>query len=110
MPDEILRIDVRPEQHRVVLALSGELDHFSATSVRDAVRALAGGGLDDVVIDLRGLDFMDSGGIHLLQDLRDGRNGPLRFQMVDGVEAVRRPLHMVGEERVLPAAEAVGPP
>ncbi len=105
VPEGTLDIEVRPERHRVVLAPRGSLDHFTAVELRRVIEETAASGWRDVVLDLRGLDFMDSGGVHVLTDVRDGRYGDAQYQMVDGNTVVHLPLVLLGEPRVLPPAD-----
>jgi anti-anti-sigma factor len=100
-----LTIDVRPDRDRVFVAPRGAIDHFSALELRAVVQEMTSEGWSQVVLDLRQVDFMDAGGLHLLQDARDGRLAPARFTMVDGVGPVALPLAIIGGERLLPAAE-----
>jgi anti-anti-sigma factor len=89
----------------MVLVPRGALDHFTADLLRAAIVAQLADGWEDVVLDLRELDFMDAGGIHLLEDLRDGTLGAASFSMLDGVAPVALPLDLIGGPRMLPRAE-----
>jgi anti-anti-sigma factor len=102
---ELLTVDVLPDRERIILAPHGELDQFSASLLRETISETIASGWDDVVLDLRKLTFMDSGGVHLLQDLRDGVFGDARFTMIDGTGPAALPLHMLGGPRFLPLAE-----
>jgi anti-anti-sigma factor len=102
---ELLTVDVRPERERIILAPHGELDHFSAPLLRASIYETLALGWDDVVLDLRKLTFMDSGGVHLLEDLRDGVLGRARFSMIDGTGPAALPLQLIGGPRLLPSAE-----
>jgi anti-sigma B factor antagonist len=48
---------------RRILALSGELDMLVASDLEDAVRRVCDEGPAELVLDLRGLTFMDSTGL-----------------------------------------------
>jgi anti-anti-sigma factor len=48
------------------LVLSGELDIATAPEVDEAARAMLSQGVRDLVVDLRGLTFVDSSGLRLL--------------------------------------------
>lgn len=54
-----------------IRALRGELDRFNVTEVRSAIDALIEGGERNVVLNLEGLRFIDSGGISFLMDMRE---------------------------------------
>jgi anti-anti-sigma factor len=75
-----------------VIAATGELD-LSGAQVLDSEleRLQADPGLGTVVLDLRGLEFMDSSGLRLvvLADMR-AREAGRRFVLVRGPETVHR--------------------
>ena len=98
-------VDVRPERERVLLVPRGELDHFPADALRSAVDEVVASGWRRVVIDLRELDFMDAGGVHLLEELRDGRHSEAEWPMVDGHAPVSLPIELIGGPRLLPVAQ-----
>jgi len=67
---EQLRVEIRPASDRVVFALEGELDMASAPLLQSAVD---GAGLEAaplVVLDLRGLQFIDSTGLRVILAVR----------------------------------------
>jgi anti-sigma B factor antagonist len=61
-------IGVQTEQQgrRTVLVLSGELDLVSAPRLRNAIASLRGEAIDEVIVDLSNLTYIDSVGIGLL--------------------------------------------
>jgi anti-anti-sigma factor len=65
----------RDERGTCRLTLRGELDLGTAEQLE---RALADAG-DDVVLDLRGLTFMDSTGVRMLLEAADGNHPGLRI-------------------------------
>ena len=90
-----LLIGVSSEGERVVLRLDGELDLASVPTLEHAVE---GATLDDtaeLVLDLRGLEFIDSTGLRaiLLQDKRSTERGQT-FALVRGPEQVQRLMNM----------------
>ena len=60
-----LRIDERIDDGMVVLRLEGELDLVTADRVQERLDEAAGSRAD-VVIDLSGVEFMDSTGLRLI--------------------------------------------
>jgi anti-anti-sigma factor len=56
-------LDVRHEGRTCVLSLVGELDLASAPTLEEAVAAACAKGAEAVVIDLRGVTFIDSTGL-----------------------------------------------
>lgn len=81
----------------VRLALSGELDIVSSSSLEPVLAELAGSEVDLVVVDLRGLQFMDSTGLHLLlQAQQQAHELGRRFALVRGPEQVQRLFDLTG--------------
>jgi len=62
VPAPRLRIDVRPGAYEVRLVLSGELDLATVAQLREQLRE-AEVDTDIIVIDLRGVSFVDSSGL-----------------------------------------------
>lgn len=61
------RVQAYLEEGCSTLELAGELDMSSAPVLEQAAREIVvGGGVDELVLDLRELDFMDSSGIRAL--------------------------------------------
>jgi len=58
-----LKLDVRHEADRVVLCLQGELDLASAPLLETEIEGIELGTSAMVVLDLQGLQFMDSTGL-----------------------------------------------
>jgi anti-sigma B factor antagonist len=89
-----LLIGVSSEGERVVLRLDGELDLASVPTLEHAVEDAP---LDatELVLDLRGLEFIDSTGLRaiLLQDKRSTERGQT-FALVRGPEQVQRLMNM----------------
>jgi anti-sigma B factor antagonist len=75
-----------------VIAATGELDLSGAAILEAEIERLAAEpDLGTVVLDLRGLEFMDSSGLRLvvLADMR-ARDAGRRFALVPGPETVHR--------------------
>ena len=93
-----LVIDCTEESGVPVIWLAGELDLSNAARARAAVQTALAGRADRVVLDLAGLEFMDSSGIAMLLGLS---------QQVREVEvrraagAVLRVIQVTGLDRVL---------
>ena len=87
-----LQIESRSENHDVVLSLRGELDLTSVVIFEHELREVEATGPSRVVIDLAGLDFMDSTGLRALLQARERakseghelalRRGPRQVQRV----------------------------
>jgi anti-anti-sigma factor len=93
---------------RATVSLAGELDMANVGEVEGPLRDLTSLGFRHVVVDLRGLTFLDSTGIALLlRWQRLAHDDGFRFGVVLGDERVRRPLEITG---VLGVLDVVEPP
>ncbi|MDR0840319.1 MAG: STAS domain-containing protein [Christensenellaceae bacterium] len=76
-----MQVSVKKQGGTLYAALVGELDHHSAAPVRQKLDAALGGDINELVLDMRGVSFMDSSGIGVILGryklLRD-RGGKLR--------------------------------
>jgi anti-sigma B factor antagonist len=61
-----LTLNSRTEGEHTVLAVSGEVDVYTAPSLRDRIAELLDGGKRKLVIDLGGVEFLDSTGLGVL--------------------------------------------
>src|SRR5215212_6111130 len=64
-----LAIAIEPERDHVLVVPRGELDIATVGAVRHKVATLRARGFSRVVLDLRGVTFVDSCTIHLLYEL-----------------------------------------
>ena len=81
----------------VRIALSGDLDVSTAPSVEERLVELEDGGAERVILDMRGLDFIDSTGLSLLINAdRRARRAGRRVTIVSGTGAPRRILETTG--------------
>jgi anti-sigma B factor antagonist len=90
-----LLIGVSSKDERVVLRLDGELDLASVPTLEHAMTNETFDGMAEIVLDLRGLEFLDSTGLRaiLLQDKRSTERGQT-FALVRGPEQVQRLLDL----------------
>jgi len=87
----LLEVNTHEEAGSVRLALTGELDISSAPRVEEELTRTEADAPGVVVLDLRGLAFMDSTGLRLIvsADARAREQGR-RLVVVRGPEAVQR--------------------
>lgn len=90
-----ISIEETPEVARLVL--QGELDIATSPQAEAELRRLEGEGAATIVLDLRGLTFMDSTGLRLLvaADARARESGH-RLAIVRGPGPVHRVLEITG--------------
>ena len=50
----------------IIVAVGGEIDVYTAPKLRDKITELVGEGHHDLVIDMEGVDFLDSTGLGVL--------------------------------------------
>ena len=85
------------------LSLHGELDISGVAAVHQELARLAGGDSRDVILDLSGLEFIDSTGLSCLIEANDiARAKGLSLSIVPGEEEVARVLRLTGLDRILP--------
>ena len=106
-----LLADVSPEPFRCTIAPTraapyvqpcGELDLATAAELERCLAELAAAGFDEIVIDLRGVSFMDCHALHVL--LRWGARDDVATRVVEGPAVVRRLLEVTGARlRIEPA-------
>jgi anti-sigma B factor antagonist len=100
---------VRNERHAVVL-VAGELDALTAPRLHDELVALAGQGVDRIVLDLRRLDFVDSFGLGVIVSARrrlSQQGNSLCLVAGEAQSALRRVLEITGLDQVLPVHPSV---
>lgn len=89
------RVATRPEGTRTVVVAHGELDLGTVPAVEQELRALRVQGVQEIVLDLRELTFIDSSGLSLLLRLdAEARADGFSFAIVEGDGPVRRLLEM----------------
>jgi anti-sigma B factor antagonist len=93
--EDQLRIGVRRDSGRAIVALDGELDMATADQLQDAVADAAGAAL--VVLDLERLQFLDSTGLRgVLSAFELCRARGQEFAITPGSEQVQRLLGVTG--------------
>jgi anti-sigma B factor antagonist len=91
------RVETHTTDRTATVTVSGELDLVSSPTLEEELGRVGGTDVDLVLLDLRGLQFMDSTGLHLLikahQRLQEkGR----RFAVIKGGVQVERLLSLTG--------------
>ena len=98
-----LRVRTERSEERHLVALRGELDLAAVELVEEEMRAIAAADGPVLVLDLSGLEFIDSTGIHLLLRLHaDSEASGNRLRVVPGPPAVQRVLELTGVDEHLP--------
>jgi anti-anti-sigma factor len=105
-PPGALRMSVERAGDLVVARLRGELDLHTVAAFAAALEDVCGS-CRRLVVDLRGLDFIDSSGLHGLTQLRDGLAPAAQLVLVRGSENVHRTFEIVGLDRELTFVDAL---
>lgn len=61
-----LSLSHRIEGEQAIVELDGEVDVYTAPKLREQLLALVGDGHHDIVVDMTGVDFLDSTGLGVL--------------------------------------------
>ena len=61
-----LTLATREEDGRAIVAVGGEIDVYTAPKLRDMITELVAGGTYHLVIDMAGVEFLDSTGLGVL--------------------------------------------
>jgi anti-anti-sigma factor len=102
-------VDVFRDGSGVVVAPSGELDLATVNRLRDELVRQANTSAPVLVLDLRGLTFMDSSGVALVvEQQRRAETDGIDFRVVPGSPRVQRLFEMTGLGRHLRWTEARG--
>ena len=96
---EKLAVEARLHRRTALVALRGELDMLTVSKVAEVIDELEpqADGVRHLVLDLRGLTFMDSSGLHeLVKQNEFARSNRHNLAVVRGSEAIDRLLEMTG--------------
>ncbi|MBV9806354.1 MAG: STAS domain-containing protein [Solirubrobacterales bacterium] len=90
-------VDIRISRRATTVTISGELDLLSAPALERALERLPESEAELIIVDLRGLEFMDSTGLHLLvQAQQKAHESGRRFALIKGGEQVQRLFELTG--------------
>ena len=95
--------NVIPERDHVVVAPRGDLDMATVGAVEQELRQLYESGFRSIVLDLGGLTFMDSSGLHLVMRwAAEASNDGLAFEVEPGPPVVQRIFELAAVTDQLP--------
>jgi anti-sigma B factor antagonist len=104
----LLSLSVTPDRECITVLAAGELDISNATDLEARIQKLSDAGWATVVLDLRGVTFMDSTGLRALQRSRRAMHARgRRVTIVDASDVVRRLFALTGMDQVMPSPPAV---
>jgi anti-anti-sigma factor len=99
LAEEQLAIEARTHRRTALVALRGELDVLTVSKVAEVIDGLDPqvDGVRHLVLDLRGLTFMDSSGLHeLVRQNEFARTNRHNLAVVRGTDAIERLLDVTG--------------
>jgi anti-sigma B factor antagonist len=99
--DEALVVDLEARTGEVWVIPVGELDLDTAEELEQSLSIALASEAERVVVDLRGLEFMDSAGLRVIVAACTGPDGQ-RLQLVPGTEAVQGVFNVSGLAAELP--------
>ena len=91
---EPFSVETRPDRRRVLVVPRGELDLATVDAVSREIDELVARGFEQIVIDLRGVSFMDSTGLRLV--IRHSAREDARVSVIDGSDAISRLFDLTG--------------
>ena len=101
---DTLEVEARTHRRTALIELRGELDIATAPKVAEVLDGIAldADGVRHVVLDLRGLTFMDGRGLHeLVRQNEYARQNRHNLAVVRGREAIERLLALTAVEELL---------
>ena len=101
---EQFAVEARRRRRTALVALRGELDLLTVSKVAEVLDGLQprADGLRHVVLDLRGLTFMDVRGLkELIRQNEFARSNRHNLAVVRGTAAIQRVLELTGVEEML---------
>ena len=101
--------NVTPQRDHVLVAPRGDMDMATVGMVEAELRRLRDSGFDHIVLDLGGLSFMDSSGLHLLTRwANDATQDGFVFELEPGPPAVQRLFELTSMTDLLPFRKRSG--
>ncbi len=109
--DDEFRFDLRKEGHDAELRIFGEFDMTGVLRVEpELTQVLEAGDLERLVLDLSGLDFVDSTGLGVIIDLdQRARRGEFELSIIRGPRHVQRVFEVTKLADVLPFEDPPSP-
>jgi anti-sigma B factor antagonist len=113
-------VDIHTTPRATTVTLSGELDLVSSPVLEQALAPVLDSDVGQIIVDLRGLEFMDSTGLHVLVQAHQlMHDAGRRLALVRGSEQVQRVFDLTGvgdaltivasPDEVLEVDQAAGP-
>lgn len=101
-PDLVVKREKTPAGHPVI-RLNGEFDSYTCSRVRSVMIELIEKGTNDLLIDLTGVEYIDSSGLGVLvggSKRINAKGGKIHLLILDS--QIREVFRMTGLERIFP--------
>ena len=110
MTEDVFEFETEEHGGSAIVRLVGELDLAEVGTLQAEFDRLCANGLSALTVDLSGLDFLDSTGLHALLRLR-GRceRQQLSLQLVPGPPSVQRLFRITGTDTQFTSRRATPP-
>ena len=96
-------MSTRDEDGRTIVAATGEVDVYTAPVLDEALSTAVSGGATRLVVDLSGVDFLDSTGLSVLvKALKRVRDADGSLDVVVTAERVAKVFRITGLDQVIP--------
>jgi anti-sigma B factor antagonist len=103
-----LSLDTRTEGAYTVIAVTGEIDVYTAPKLREALISLVNAGNHHLVVDVEGVEFLDSTGLGVLVGgLKRVRTHDGSLQIVCTHERLLKVFRITGLTKVFPIHDSV---
>ena len=98
-----LSVGTREQGGRMIVEVSGEIDVYTAPSLRERLNELVAAGQYDLVVDMSGVDFLDSTGLGVLVGgLKRVRSHDGTLRLVCAQEKILKVFRITGLTKVFP--------
>ena len=103
-----LSVTTREEGGHTIVEVGGEIDVYSAPTLRDRLNALVADGHHDLIVDMQGVEFLDSTGLGVLVGgLKRVRTHNGSLQLVCSQERVLKVFRITGLTKVFAIHDTV---
>ena len=104
-----LSVVTRREGVRTVISVTGEIDVYTAPTLRERLNELVADGEYHLVVDMAGVDFLDSTGLGVLVGgLKRARSHDGTLQLVCDQEKILKVFRITGLTKVFPIHASLG--
>jgi anti-sigma B factor antagonist len=103
-----LSLSTRAERGRTVVEVTGEIDVYTAPKLREQLAELVDSGRHDIVVDMQGVEFLDSTGLGVLVGgLKRVKQHDGSMNLVCTQERILKIFRITGLTKVFPIYDSV---